>query len=211
MGRRLTRSVRLITGLILALLATGCGGGDSGGSSGAAPLACGPYPSQADSPHVLPYDVGAAYTVSQGNCTNFSHKTGSGDQYAYDFRMPIGTPIVASRAGRVSRITTRYEDGTGVPGEENVVGITHDDGSVALYFHITKDGALVTLGQDVRFGDVIALSGNSGNSTEPHLHYIVVAPPGSPPPGNLPVTFSNTRPHSNGLVQGQSYLALPYD
>lgn len=197
--------------MLMALVAGCGGGGSSGGSPGAPPVACGPYPSQADTPYALPYEVGAAYIVSQGNCTDFSHKVGSGDQYAYDFRMPIGTPIVASRAGVVSRIVDRFEDGTRVPGEENVVGITHEDGSVALYFHLTRGGALVTLGQVVRLGDVIALSGDSGASTEPHLHFVLVGPAGTPSPGDLPVTFWNTRAHTNGLVQGQSYLALPYD
>ena len=194
-----------------AIFAVGCGGG--GGSSGpqtgtATSSACGPYPPQTDSAYVLPYEVGKAYVVSQGNCSNFSHKAGTGDQNAYDFLMPIGTPIVAARTGTVSLVVVSFSDGTGVPGEENVVGVTHEDGSIALYFHITRDGALVSLGQFVRSGDVIALSGNSGASTEPHLHFVVVGPPGTGAPGTLPVTFSNTRPHPDGLVQSQTYLAL---
>ena len=193
----------------LALAVAGCGGGSSG-SPAAATQSCGPYPAQAESPYVLPYAVGTGYTVSQGNCTDFSHKPGTGDQYAYDYRMPIGTPIVAARAGNVTRLVVRFMDNTGVPGEENVVGITHDDGSAALYFHIAENGALVALGQTVRPGDVIALSGNSGNSTEPHLHFVVIGPPGTESPGTLPITFNNTRAHPDGLVQGQRYVALPY-
>jgi murein DD-endopeptidase MepM/ murein hydrolase activator NlpD len=190
----------------------GCGGG--GGSSGSLSdpqAACGPYPPEAASPYVLPYEVGTARTVSQGNCSNFSHKPGTGDQYAYDFLMPIGTPIIASRPGTVTRLVTEFMDNTGVPGEENVVGITHEDGSQALYFHIAQDGALVTIGQLVRTGDVIALSGNSGASTEPHLHFVVIGSRGTPSPGTLPITFSNTRAHPSGLQQGERYTALPYE
>ena len=201
---------RPFASLILVLLTcAGCGGSSS--SSGSATATCGPYLPHTDSQYVLPYEVGTGYRVSQGNCASFSHKPGTGDQYAYDFVMPIGTPIIAARDGRVTRITVRFMDNTAVPGEENVVGVTHDDGSVALYFHLTQNGALVTLGQTVRFGDVIALSGNSGASTEPHLHFVVIGAAGTPAPGTLPITFSNTIAHPNGLVQGQTYVALDYD
>lgn len=197
------------TALVL-LIAAGCGGGGSSGSISDPQAACGPYPEESTSPYVLPYEVGSTRTVSQGNCSTFSHKPGTGDQYAYDFLMPIGTPIIASRPGRVTRLVTRFEDNTGVPGEENVVGITHADGSQALYFHIAQDGALVSLGQSIQTGDVIALSGNSGASTEPHLHYVVIGPPGTDSPGTLPITFNNTRDHPSGLQQGQRYTALSY-
>jgi murein DD-endopeptidase MepM/ murein hydrolase activator NlpD len=120
----------------------------------------------------------------------------------------IGTVPIASRAGTVTRITDTFEDNTGVPGEENVVGITHDDGSQALYFHLAESGAMVAMGQVVRQGDVIALSGNSGNSTKPHLHFLVVGPPGTAGVGTLPITFNNTDPHPNGLVAGLTYPAL---
>ncbi|MCH9695265.1 MAG: M23 family metallopeptidase [Gammaproteobacteria bacterium] len=192
---------------ILTIL-LGCGGG--GGSGQVAPpssAGCGPYPSESTSPYVLPYESGTSSFVSQGNCTNGSHRTGTPDQYAYDFLMPIGTLIIASRAGTVSRVLDTFADNTGQPGEENVVGITHADGSVALYFHLAQNGAMVSLQQAVDVGDTIALSGNSGNSTEPHLHFVVTGPPGTGGVGTVPVTFNNTDPHANGLQSGRSYAA----
>jgi murein DD-endopeptidase MepM/ murein hydrolase activator NlpD len=205
-------AARYLSAVILVLASqamTGCGGGSSGSTSDPQ-AACGPYPPESGSPYVLPYEVGSTRTVSQGNCSSFSHKPGTGDQYAYDFPMPIGTPIVASRPGIVTRLVADFMDNTGVPGEENVVGITHTDGSQALYFHLAQDGVMVTIGQTVHIGDVIALSGNSGASTEPHLHFVVIGPRDTPPPGTLPITFSNTRAHPDGLQQGQRYTALPY-
>ena len=198
--------MRITSLLVLALVCVSCGGGGSGATP---PMTegCPTSHAQATSPYVLPYEAGSSYRVSQGNCTDFSHVTGTPDQYAYDFVMPIGTILIASRGGTVTRITDTFEDNTGVPGEENVVGITHADGSQALYFHLAENGAMVTMQQAVRQGDVIALSGNSGNSTEPHLHFVVGGPPGTGGVGTLPITFSNTDPHPNGLVAGRSYPA----
>lgn len=194
-----------------ALVISSCGGGGSGGSGTTPPpvaAACGPYPPEATSPYILPYESGTSHRVSQGNCTNRSHATGTPDQYGYDFVMPIGTILIASRGGRVTRVVQGFMDNTGVPGEENVVGVTHSDGSTALYFHIAQNGAMVNLQQVVNQGDVIALSGNSGNSTAPHLHFIVSGPPGTGGVGTLPVTFNNTIPHPNGLIEGRTYGAL---
>lgn len=193
---------------LIPILLLGCGGGsDSGGSVPTTVAGCGPYPNEVTSPYVLPYEAGTSHRVSQGNCTTGSHATGTPDQYAYDFIMPIGTIIIASRAGTVTRVMDSFADNTGVPGEENVVGITHADGSVALYFHLAQNGSMVALQQTVNIGDTIALSGNSGNSTEPHLHFIVTGPPGTGGVGTVPVTFNNTDPHPNGLQAGRSYTA----
>lgn len=195
------------TVVCFAIALAACGGGGSAGPASPPAAACGPYPDQATSPYVLPYEVGASHVVSQGNCTTGSHRTGTPDQYGYDFIMPIGTILIASRSGTVTRVVESFADNTGVPGEENVVGITHSDGSQALYFHIAENGAMVALQQTIDVGDVIALSGNSGNSTEPHLHFVVGGPAGTGGVGTLPITFSNTDPHPNGLVAGRSYPA----
>lgn len=181
-----------------------CGGPPPAGSPTApGSPTCGRYPDQAQSLYILPYAVGSAYVVSQGNCTNGSHSVGSQNQYAYDFRMPIGTEIVAARSGTVSQLVEQYVDGDNTPGHENNIWVRHGDGTASAYLHLTHNGALLQVGDPVTAGQVIALSGNTGASTEPHLHFSVIVSG----PGSIPTTFRNTRPHPNGLVQGESYLA----
>ena len=55
----------------------------------------------------------------------------------------------------------------------NYIFIEHDDGTVANYWHFQKDGVLVTVGDTVLTGEVIGLSGNTGYSAFPHLHFEV--------------------------------------
>jgi murein DD-endopeptidase MepM/ murein hydrolase activator NlpD len=183
-----------------------CGSGGQGGGGGAAAL-CGPYPPQAGSPYVLPYQVGQSYVVGQGNCGPSSHAFGTIVQYAYDFLMPIGTSVVAARGGTVLLVEERFVDATRRPGEENYVNVLHDDGSIAAYVHLTQGGALVTVGDVVSRGDLIGVSGDTGASTQPHLHFHVQRCSGCE---TVALVFLNTRPHPNGLVQGEAYVAEAY-
>jgi len=188
---------------VLAALALACDGGSptAPGASGR----CGPWPSQEQSPYVLPYPAGEAYNVNQGNCTPGTHSVGSRDQYAYDFEMPIGSTVVAARAGVVAELEEGYEDRNGVVSASNYVLLRHDDGAVSVYFHLTQHGALVELGQAVRQSDPIALSGQTGRAgIRPHLHFGVLGAGGV----TIPVTFRNTEPHPEGLQQGNTYLAF---
>ena len=58
-------------------------------------------------------------------------------------------------------------------GRANFVRILHDDGTMALYAHLATNGALVRVGQQVRAGQRIGLSGTTGFTTGPHLHFVV--------------------------------------
>ena len=167
----------------------------------------GPYPDQAASRYILPWQAGETYRVGQGNCGAGSHAPGTLAQYSYDILMPIGTPVVAARDGTVLLVEDRFMDGTRVAGEENFINIVHTDGTIAGYVHLTRDGAFVSTGEAVSLGQIIGLSGDSGSSTQPHLHFHVQSCLGCP---TQPVTFRNTRAHPGGLVQGESYMAGPF-
>ncbi|MGE6566998.1 peptidoglycan DD-metalloendopeptidase family protein [Shewanella vesiculosa] len=79
-----------------------------------------------------------------------------------DFATPIGTPVVAPGDGVVTLVTKH-------PFAGNYVVIQHDNKVSTRYLHLSK--FLVKKGQRVTRGQVIALSGNTGASTGPHLHY----------------------------------------
>jgi murein DD-endopeptidase MepM/ murein hydrolase activator NlpD len=81
-----------------------------------------------------------------------------------DLAAPIGTPEYAAMDGVV------LEAGP-ASGYGNAVYIQHENGDVTVYGHMEK--ILVTAGQVVKAGDTIALLGNRGQSTGPHLHFEV--------------------------------------
>lgn len=81
-----------------------------------------------------------------------------------DVVAPRGTPILAPGAGTV--VSARWETGYG-----NTVVLDHGHGIVTRYAHASR--LLVRPGQRVTRGEQIALVGNSGLSTSPHLHYEV--------------------------------------
>ncbi len=125
-----------------------------------------------DITYVLPYPVGSSYFVTQCNFGSFTHNNKA--SFAWDFDMFIGTTITASKAGNVIEIKEHIVDGDNSEG--NFVKILHSDGTVGRYWHLTKNGALVEIGDFVNRGDTIALSGNTGFSTGPHLHFDVIYP-----------------------------------
>jgi len=122
--------------------------------------------------YALPYEEGKSFRVIQGYFRGFTHR----ERAALDFNMKRGTKITAVRDGVVSRAK---EDGTkgGLnkkyrPHGNNIV-IQHTDGSRAGYWHLQHNGALVNVGDTVKQGQVIALSGKTGFAFVPHLHFLV--------------------------------------
>ncbi len=89
-------------------------------------------------------------------------KGASTNHRAIDWATPTGTAIWASSGGTVA--TAGWQSGYGY-----VVYINHPDGNQTRYGHLSK--ILVKTGQKVKQGQKIALSGNTGRSTGPHLHF----------------------------------------
>ena len=100
------------------------------------------------------------YPITQ----NYGEKSTSNFHTGIDYGCPIGTPIRASSDGVI-----RY-NGMDKSGYGNCVIIEHDATHSTLYAHL-RNAAFFIPGVVVKQGDVIGWSGNTGNSTGPHLHF----------------------------------------
>ncbi len=122
--------------------------------------------------YALPFEKGKRFRVIQGYFSRFSHK----ERAALDFNMKRGTKITAAREGIVVRVK---EDGRRggwnkkFRKDGNNIVIQHADGTRAGYWHLQFNGALVNVGDTVKQGQLIALSGRTGYAVVPHLHFLV--------------------------------------
>jgi len=140
------------------------------------------YISAKDSTYILPYPVGKEYVISQGNCGQYTHKPGGGSlsgdgpdrRYAYDFAIPIGEDITAAKSGVVINIEEKFPNNTNNHLHTNYIAIKQDDGTIATYLHMTTNGVLVEVGDEVMQGEKIGIAGSSGYTGYiPHLHFEV--------------------------------------
>lgn len=158
--------------------------------------------------YALPYAPGRSYRVLQGYGSRFSHK--GLEEFAVDFDMAEGTPVHAARGGVVARVVesnTRgcWEDGCGR--YANYIVVLHSDGTTGEYYHLEKDGALVAVGDVVRKGQRIGLSGNTGHTTMPHLHFAVYRATVWGNTQSIPVRFASRGGFVDRPRRGARYLA----
>lgn len=166
----------------------------------------------------LPYKYGTDYNVNQGWGGSTSHTGDS--QYAYDFGMPEGTPVLASARGTVKY---RYAGspasrcgGSSYINDANYVVLYHADGSATIYAHLSRVD--VALDQVVAPGQQLGLSGKTGyTSCGPHLHF-ARQEKGGPFTQSIPIYFeekpggsyaTGANPVSQNPECSQSTTALP--
>ncbi|MBD8526703.1 peptidoglycan DD-metalloendopeptidase family protein [Pseudomarimonas arenosa] len=123
----------------------------------------------------LPFET-SNWTLGQGFNGSFSHQDPE-SRYAVDFGLDEGTPVKAARGGIVMQVEDDFT-GNGLDREKfgsraNNIRILHDDGSMAIYGHLSVDSVMVRAGARVQPGQIIGASGNTGFSTGPHLHFAV--------------------------------------
>ncbi|ONK15154.1 M23 family metallopeptidase [Streptomyces sp. MP131-18] len=170
-----SRAAAVITaGLCGSVVLTGAAAADGGQSGtlathGAAESVTGRAAAEKaeknDASWVSPISDDYELTATYGN---------SGDRWAakhsgQDFAVPVGTPVQAVHDGTVVKA-----GGNGAgdgPAYGNAVVIKHDDDTFTQYAHLSE--ADVKAGEKVEAGDEIARSGNTGNSSGPHLHFEV--------------------------------------
>ena len=90
---------------------------------------------------------------------------GSTNHKGVDIGTPMGTPVLAAKSGTVTWAS--WNGGYG-----NCIIISHGNGNSTLYGHLS--GYNVSTDQQVTQGQVIGYSGNTGNSTGPHLHFGII-------------------------------------
>jgi len=156
----------------------------------------------------LPFESGRSFRVDQGYHGKLTHE--GRDEYAVDFVMRKGTSVCAARAGMV--VDLRESSKTGGSSEKfrdqaNYVCIAHTDGTIAEYHHLHYEGVLVELGEHVEAGQRIALSGNTGYSTGPHLHFGVYSAVNGRQRQSHAITFTTRQGKVGNPVEGKTYTA----
>lgn len=120
----------------------------------------------------LPFMPGKKFLLVQAANSHMSHT----NELSLDFKMKKGSQICAAREGIVIAVKKDSDKG-GLKDEflsqGNHVIIQHNDGSIAQYWHLDTDGAYVKPGDTVQKGQLIGLSGNTGYTAFPHLHFQV--------------------------------------
>ncbi|MFF7488865.1 M23 family metallopeptidase [Streptomyces luteogriseus] len=114
---------------------------------------------------VKKYSLSASFAQNGGM---WAHK-----HSGQDFAVPTGTQVVAAHGGTVVKA-----GGNGAgdgPAYGNAVVIKHGNGTYSQYAHLSK--VTVHIGQIVKTGQEIAKSGNTGNSSGPHLHFEIRTTP----------------------------------
>jgi Peptidase family M23 len=152
----------------------------------------------------LPFPIGTKVTLSQGFMATFTHNGSS--RYAVDFPAAVGSTLVAARGGTV--VSVKQDSNTGCADETcandgNAIYIDHGDGTKAVYGHLQYQGAKVKVGQAVCKGQEIGLSGNTGYSSGPHLHFDVSSLQGE----TLPLVFDELSASDGVPFVGPTYVS----
>jgi murein DD-endopeptidase MepM/ murein hydrolase activator NlpD len=120
----------------------------------------------------LPFSPGKKFFLAQAANSHMSHR----NELSLDFKMKKSSQICAAREGIVIEVKKDSDKG-GLKdeflSEGNHIIIRHNDGSIAQYWHLEKEGAYVKEGDSVQKGQLIGSSGNTGYTAFPHLHFQV--------------------------------------
>ncbi|MDP5141105.1 MAG: M23 family metallopeptidase [Spirosomaceae bacterium] len=128
--------------------------------------------------YAYPFPRNKSYKIIQGYNGNFSHKSDY-SRYAVDFALAIGDTVCAARDGIVVGVVKDYNIGGNdrkYRDYANFITLYHADGTFTQYVHLKQNGAFVAIGDTVRTNQPIGLSGMTGFTSIPHLHFNVLKP-----------------------------------
>jgi murein DD-endopeptidase MepM/ murein hydrolase activator NlpD len=119
--------------------------------------------------------------------------------HGIDFAMPEGTTLRSVADGVVERVLNEGELGKGV-------FVRHDDGTLSIYGHLKE--IAVKQGEHVNAGETLGLSGNTGLSTGPHLHFAMKDGSGEwVDPTPIAEQVSNAQGSENWLLEKYNGIA----
>ncbi len=122
----------------------------------------------------LPFPSGKTYRINQGYNGAFSHNTLT-SKYALDFALKIGDTICAVADGYVVGVVEDYKYGGSSRKWRdfaNDITIFHPEmNTFSQYVHLDHNGSLVNVGDTIKRGQPIAISGLTGFTSGPHLHF----------------------------------------
>ena len=126
-----------------------------------------------ESKYQLPFPKSVKFKIAKPK-GDYAHENFPEIKYAIDFVVPVDTPVLAIKSGKVTNLGddsnewgldfNKYAD------KANFVEIEHKDGTFAEYLHLGKDKVKVKIGDKVKASDLIAYTGLSGLMDGPHLH-----------------------------------------
>jgi hypothetical protein len=122
--------------------------------------------------------------------------------------MPVGTPVCAARDGIVAEIKQHSDVNGNKPEYNNYLLVYHSDGTIGDYSHLKQSSVKIRVGDHINAGDVLALSGNTGFSSGPHLHFDVSIPLKNGTRQTIPIKFLNHDSSPTVPVVGWYYYAL---
>jgi murein DD-endopeptidase MepM/ murein hydrolase activator NlpD len=163
---------------------------------------------QPTGPYRAPFAAARSFPVTQAPPDAITHRD-AGSRYAIDIGMPVGSAVHAAREGLVINVAHKFFRGgltQEVRDEANFVQVLHDDGTTAVYAHLQLDTVRVRPGQRVGRGEHIANSGNTGFSSGPHLHFVVLRNAGLRSE-SVPVVFAGPGGAAVTPRSGQSLTA----
>ncbi len=159
----------------------------------------------------LPFSPDFHFRVTQGYKGKISH---NGELLnSLDWTMPLKTPIYSARSGLIAEIKDGFDEGKfdkEYLDKANYIYVLHDDGSIGSYVHLYAGSIEPKVGDYVNTGDYLGLSGNSGYSTGPHLHFNVFLPKDGYSYKTIPVKFKHYY-NKNGEILQEGNIYFHHD
>ncbi len=126
----------------------------------------------------LPFPKKFITRVMQGYNGSFSHRSNIANTYAIDFKMLMNDTICATADGFVvGMIDGYFKGGNRIELQDyaNKITLFHPKANTfSEYYHLNTNGSFVQIGDFVIQGQAIGLAGNTGYSSESHLHFEIV-------------------------------------